>query len=557
MSEPVKLTIIPAGASLKPVLNRRISMLVVFGGTLLAQSPTIRVEGVIVDAVTGVPVEGARVLLVQERPRGVLVVAPDLWRKAALPAQTPPPDAQRMVVETGPDGHFQFIVAAPTGFMIFAYREGYADVVPGRGGPGRFLLGADQHRTDLILKIQPQNSVAGRLLDDETREPIRGLVVRAYIAGPAPHRVPAQSKPSGADGRYGLSALPPGDYLLRVEPPASPSIKPARPDEDLGAVRLSDYLQSWYPGVATAGEALPVKVTGGVPIDGVDFRLKKSPHYVIRARITGGEGNARVTLLRRRYLPLDPPIEFVTSGAFEIGSSFEIAPLVDGTYVLLAEAGALYAQESVTLEGTHADHVELHLRPGVLVTCSIEPSAAQESSIELRPLDRARGKFDIPFSAGEEGVFRSQPLPPGRYVLSLRGNAVVARVHYNNTLAPHGHFHLDPGYDRHHLVITLAERPAAIQANVRQGLRPAAHANVVLVREPVLAESLRDALKEAQSDDDGRVQFDNLAPGTYRLAAFPAEILWRELPELVTQLSSARDLSLAEGEVKQVEVPLN
>ncbi len=548
-------------------MTRRKALLAGISGSLLgAQAETVRVEGTIVDSISAIPVEGARVLLVQQVRPGMLVVAPDLWRKEALPPETPGPDAHRMVVQTGPDGRFSFHVARPTRFMLYAYRDGYADMLPGRGGPGLFAVNDGEHPTGLLLKMVPESLVSGRLLDDETRQPVRGLVVRAYVAGDGPgsavlpRRVPAQSKPADAHGQFSLAGLPAGNYILRAESTESPVIRPARHRESLRDLVLLRHDDLWYPGVSPAIEAETVRIVSGAPTEGLEFRLKRTRSFLIRGKVLGAEGVARVTLLRWGRHPFSPPLEIVTNGEIETNSAFEIEGLGAGQYVLRAEApGGLSAQATMDIVDHHLDDVELLLQRGVAVRGAFKKPPPEGIKIELRPCDRAPGKLDIPLIVDAEGTFRSEALPYGRYLLAIRGSpsrVVRGSVKYNGIPAPHGLFVLDPSFDTHNLAVELAPATAVLRVKVTKGLRPAAHANVVLVQEPVEATTLREALTEIQAGEDGLAEFSGLPAGNYRLAAFPAEIRWRGLPDVVSVLAGSKALTLNEDELRQVEMSL-
>ena len=155
-----------------------------------------------------------------------------------------------------------------------------------------------------------------------------------------------------------------------------------------------------------------------------------------------------------------------------------------------------------------------------------------------------------------EGTFRSEALPYGRYVLAISGartRVALGSVSYNETPATHGHFLLDPSSDTHNLKVDLTPATSVLRVKVTKGFRPAAHANVVLVREPVGVTGLREALTDLQTSEDGLAEFSGLPAGDYRLAAFPAEIRWRELPNVVSVLAASKEVTLTEGELRQVE----
>src|SRR5688572_16381934 len=175
------------------------------------QSPlqTAALSGVVIDATTNRPVEGASVTLRRAEPT------------AMLPFSVP-----RMVTDA--KGRFVFRDLPPgTNYFIDVARFGYASMRYGWAGPdgssalrdiARISLGPGQWLDGIKVSLYRLGAISGRVVD-ERGEPVVGTAVRAFsqrmIAG-RPQPVGGPIAVTDDRGAYRISGLDPARYIVAV-----------------------------------------------------------------------------------------------------------------------------------------------------------------------------------------------------------------------------------------------------------------------------------------------------------------------------------------------------
>ncbi len=194
--------------------------------------------GQVVDAGGGSPIAGAIVTL-QGRSPGPLPPAPG---RGGPPPSLPPAGALtatagRAAVAAGPQramtdpqGRFVF-QQLPKGAYSFSVSlagyvgGGYEQRNP-TGGSSQLTLETDEKLAGIVLRMWKLAAVEGSVTD-ETGDPLVGievLAVRRTIVGGRPSYVPGRTAQTDDRGRYRLSSLLPGEYLVLV--PASMATVP-------------------------------------------------------------------------------------------------------------------------------------------------------------------------------------------------------------------------------------------------------------------------------------------------------------------------------------------
>lgn len=324
------------------------------------QSPSPgAISGLVVDAVTGQPMPGARVSLARTSGGGSVARAiTDSRGRFVFPDLPPAPN-----------------------YFLDAVTFGYASTRYGWSGPGQSLAISDillvpvasgQWVQDIRIPLWKYASVSGRVLD-ERNEPLVGVMVRAYtmksIAG-HPRPVFGGLATTDDQGAYRLTGLHPGEYLVVVPSvqstvlsttPEQPSTQPvgalapsgvsggrgafvSAPGIDVdGRHRLAitnfatppppsgnrgrAYPSTYYPGVHTAADAQTIKVTYSDTITGIDFAVTPVPAVTVSGQLTGYEDEAPTLLLR-----------LMPTGQEGLGFGAEVATTPvdrDGTFTFL------------------------------------------------------------------------------------------------------------------------------------------------------------------------------------------------------------------------------
>ena len=337
------------------------------GGPPLLEAPkgTGAISGVVTDATTGRPVEGAIVGLGVTTGGSIIRTLPR--------------------VSTDPKGRFLFRDLAPsTKYYLRAARVGYAPARFGASGPRipsdrvsdleimvtddivTINVAADQWVSDLQVTLWRLGSITGRVVD-ERGEPVVGVAVRGFSAVP----VAGRSQFVGSDvvttddrGEYRLANLMPGKYAVSVLSvqqtvlDSTPEAAQKRAVGELGrgggsnpglpAVNIDGthrlaisnfatppppsstapraYPAQFYPGAAARSDARLIDIVYGASRGGVDFQLLPVPAVTVSGRLEGA-GDASSLMLR-----------LMPAGSEQLGAGSEAATTVverDGSFTFL------------------------------------------------------------------------------------------------------------------------------------------------------------------------------------------------------------------------------
>jgi hypothetical protein len=161
-----------------------------FSLVLRADNQTFKVEGTVINAVTGRPI-----------PRALV----EWYGQPGL-----------VSVLTRPDGEFS-LGGVPQGRMqVSAQKPGY---FAGRGGapqrPTVFVAGPDSGK--LSIKLWPEAIIWGRVLGKDG-EPLENAMVRVEKPGSSPARMYLRqnSVVTDEDGNFRIAELPPGEYVVAL-----------------------------------------------------------------------------------------------------------------------------------------------------------------------------------------------------------------------------------------------------------------------------------------------------------------------------------------------------
>lgn len=245
--------------------------------------------------------------------------------------------------------------------------------------------------------------------------------------------------PAPYDGRYEVTGLPPGAFVVGVTPQNAGGFggtlnrPPALPVETL------------YPGVAERERAQPVTVFEGVPTEGIDIWLAPAPQrFSIGGRIFWPD-DVEVSNLVIEYGGPDA----IRRGVWYVhdpGGLFTIDGVAQGTYVLLARAetpeGPMVGLASTDVALGPVEDVRLTLRrPGALAGRIVTEGTHSGSLADLRvsavqmlltlsplyPVAAARvsaeGRFDVQHLLGEYTI-QVDGLPAGWRVRRVMHNGV-------------------------------------------------------------------------------------------------------------------------------------
>lgn len=295
-----------------------------------------KVEGVVVNAVTGAGIAGVRVRV--------------------FPVDGGPADGRS--TGTDAEGHFRI-----EGLKDGAYRAIY-DVsgfkrIPAPGNaPPPFAVVSGGPPVRLEIKMQPLGTISGRVMDGNGR-PVPGAAVR-LVRGEMVCAVPVCFAPSqvaktSAHGEYTFKGLEPGAWLVSAVAPATWAPPEARGQERLG------WAETFYPGVADPRLEQTVNVQAGAEQWGIDIKLAAAPVHQIRGRVLGPDGAplAKVTVALRKGFGS------VLTQDTKADGSFEFASVMDDEWDLWAfgeRSGVkLKGAQTVEIKGRDLENFEVRL----------------------------------------------------------------------------------------------------------------------------------------------------------------------------------------------------
>jgi len=564
-----------------------INLLLVFAVSAQFAQPgpeVVAVRGKVVDRLTSLPVAGARVIVARsDRGKGAIIRSAFETQPVAGEQD---PGAARTAVLTGDDGGFRFSLEAPAGFYLFVDAPGYVRPFPGIGPENSYEVSAGGSLPEILVRVDPALSVSGRVVDWETRRPVRGMAVWAQtyrLAGPATALAPAGKTRTREDGRFVLERLAPGDYYLEVRSPLGAKAGEPAPTEDFLGDVLTGYVTTWYPGVGRVQEAVPVKLWEGAPAQEVEMRVRRTEIARIRGRVLGGSQGAEnsevlLALARVEQTLVGRTQEILARGKVHVDSEFEIDGVPPGNYWLTAStydpAGAerQAALLAIEVSSKNQQGLDLLLKKGIRVTGRVRIEGDEHrrdrpalpvdgARLLLRPLLRLipnSKSFVVPIR-GSDGSFSIEGIFPDKYhvrVLGAPAGYAVAKVFYNRAEVRHGLLSFGEAGE-HKLKVLLAPADASVQVSVTDGIRPAVGATVVLVREPVTDDLVLlsgRGYRQAEAGEDGKTLIANLLPGRYRLSAYASGVLWAEDSNLWQRLASGESVIVGAATTVMAEV---
>jgi hypothetical protein len=385
----------------------------------LAQAQSgARIEGVVVDTISGGPVRRA---VVQLRLGG----GPSYSIESADYATA-----------TGPDGSFRFD-RLPAGAYSLSYsRSGYLLPRISTGYSSLSITVAEgQVVKGLRYGLIPQAVVSGRVLDDEG-DPVEGvpvsLLAYRYTSGMRRLTRLGASGTTNDRGEYRVARLPAGKYFLQASPEGiAPGTALLAVAKEPGAPAAT-YAATFYPGAIDAAQAMRVELRAGQEISGVDIQLRRT----VTVRITGGLVGPDGAAMPRANLMLISaqshlPAGFGTS-ADGVGN-FTLNNVRPGSYLLNAFASDS-RNISVPLEVGTTDitgfiaraNPPLSLRGSVTLEDAARNVNLTAVGVNLRSVDS--GMMIASARAEADGAFILENVPPGRYLADVFAGASGAYV---------------------------------------------------------------------------------------------------------------------------------
>ena len=499
----------------------RYAALIFAGLTLHAQPPQpvpqdpdkARLEGHVLNSVTNEPLRKTKLTL--------------RMNAAQDRGNTRQAQAEKLVttyvVTSDAEGKFVFPNVDPGDYQFYAAHPGFADIRLGdNSGPRKpepLLFAKSDRKQNFDIKMIPYGTISGVLVDEEG-DPIRNLIVAAmrwrYTSNGRELRE-ERSATSNDLGEYRIFDLPPGKYLLKINPPRL-RLNSGEPDQL--------YAPVFYPGSLDPARAVVQEITPAQQLRGLNFNLRASHFATIRGQVIAPAGsgiNAGLLTVQDggtsssstgtdkdgkfTFSGIPPGTIYVTGGYTQSGqrydtmvevsvgsediSGLELRPVppmdISGTLRIAGETTIKPPQVSIYLEGPSAGH-------------------NQTNGAAIR----------------DDGALQFHLISAGKYRVTVQGlrNLYIKSIAWGREDITDLPLDLLRGVPANtELSIVLGAHAGQVEGIVTtEKSEPAADATITLV--PTGEHRSRPFYKTISTDSAGHFTIRGIAPGSYKLYAW-------------------------------------
>ena len=548
--------------------------------------PSGRISGRVLTADTGRPIKRARAFIAAAElsgGRGSLTDENGIFDFAELPA-----------------GRYTLTVSK-SGFVSLSYGQ----LRPLQAGTP-LQLGDGQQLKGLEFRLPRGSVIAGHVLDEDG-EPMPGAMVRImryqYLQGNR-QLLPAGTAQTDDKGQYRVWGLMPGDYYVNAVtriadlggrgggPGGGPGggrgggvfiagivggalggnvatlFGGAGDDQDRVA-----YAPTYYPGVGSVNEALPVTVGLSKEVLDIDFNLQ----LVRTSRVSGHVTNPDGTPTTSGNVNLAPdgaaagrgPIGANYGSRIEWDGNFSIGNVPPGRYTLRARGNDTevpqYAAQPLTVSGGELSNVSVVLMPGA----SLSGSVTFQSTQLPVPGDLTQVRITAPaidqFGVGpnpnarvdKDGNFTLEGVPAGAHLIRPNGGV---RGWALKSVTVDGHdvtdtpIDLKSGQRLANVGVVFTDKLSEIDGTVtdQQGTPFTDFTVLAFPTDPSLWRPQSRHIMTARPDQTGKFKIRGLPPAEYYVVTVdPAEQgEWFEPTFLDQHRPAATRLTLGDGDVK-------
>ena len=375
-----------------------------------------------------------------------------------------------MTTKTGNDGAFSFTNLPEGRYRVLASKDGYT----GRQLPsssdlaGAFTqgitvdLGENERASDLQVVIQRSANISGRVIRrDGSAAP--GVQVQLALRGNTGRRVLFDAQTTSQfDGRYEITGLPPGDYLVGAANVAMPTrqgfdVNASTQEERNRAVAAAASMHwSWYPGVPDSEPGNTVTVLEGLNAEGIDIWLTPSQRFYVSGRV---------------FWPVGVSVENITidygdpagtrSGLWLVsdpGGIFTLSGIAPGALTMLVRAdtdqGTLIGMATTEVTVDSVEDVRIVVdRPGlvsgrIVYEGNVAASSRATSLVAQQRLLKVSALYPIPEASIDPSGRFALHSTVGEYEFALEGlgsGLSIKRVLRNGRALPMNRLGVAPG----------------------------------------------------------------------------------------------------------------
>lgn len=534
-------------------------------GSVQRTEPGFSISGVVVNALTGQPVGGARVAI-------------------ALVTQGTEREIDQSV-NTGADGRFSFSALSRGKYSLMATAHGYSLQYFEHHDPyaTAIAVGADLKSANLVFRLEPDAAIDGTVTDDNN-DPVQYAMVRVFQRSTEQglqKTEPLNQSQTDDQGHYHIGHLEPGTYYLavsarpwyaqpsgnaRLYDPSDKELSGASsPQRDATNLDVT-YPLTFYAGALDSGAANPLQLAPGEHAT-ADVSLHAVPSLHLRVHTGSAEsaGLGRMIFPRvwqrlfEGYLDSVPnaPDSWIAPGVIEISG------LAPGHYIVEVPASTAGLEKG----GTRGWYREIDLAGDADINVSDSPGFAGVSGMILFPAhvpahasiqisDAATGEsFHSEINQRGEFGFRSDNVRPGKYQIGLDAAAGYSLVKIAATGATVSGRSVEIGNGATVRISGIATQAAATVTGTatREG-EGFAGAMIVLV--PQDPKNNLPLFRRDQSDSDGTFTLANVVPGQYSIVAIANgwDLEWANPTALQPYLKNPQAVQVSPGGKLDVKV---
>jgi protocatechuate 3,4-dioxygenase beta subunit len=536
-----------------------------------SKTADFKIDGRLMDAVSGQPVAHARVAIATATER----------------------DAFTTMI-TAEDGLFFFAGLKPGKYSLTAQAHGYAIQSFNQHDQysSAVVVGENLNSSGLVFRVGKENTIDGTITD-EAGEPVRGAQITLYQTGTVGGSQGTRARAhvmTNDEGNYHIGHLPPGDYIIAVIAQVWYARRPAprrifyspqtgkndafsfgsnmnadtasannMAEEQPGPLDVA-YPITFFPGVTEPAAAAVVHLTRGEKYV-ASFNVQPVRALHLKIPVPVGQENLMSFALQQQMfdgtvIPVPTRSTRLPSGEFEIEG---IAPghytLTSTTYIP-PEPGArrvAAAQSASTAEiDALGNGVIESSKPTSAVSLKakliFDPGASVTSRSSLQLSDfKTRRNFLERIPENGEVQFR-QNIPPGSYEISINGGGGVGSFIRSITsigARTYGRTLVIKSAATVTLQIMIGKGQGQITGVALRDGQPLA--GVMIVAVPSDPAHNQVLFRRDQSDSDGTFILPAVVPGDYTVLAFDIgwDLQWLK-PEVLKPY-------LAQGETIQVK----
>ena len=373
---------------------------------------------------------------------------------------------RRRTVKTNASGAFSFDELPEGRYRVLASKPGYTSrQLPDPGDPAISFnvgpvvdLAADAQALDVQVTLHRSASIAGRIIrSDGSAAP--NVEVQVALPGSGLGRLILFEARTITqyDGRYEITGLPPGEYLvgaMNVPTPTRQTFDAAKTTQaERAAVNRNVVAAaatahwSWYPGVPDSEPGTPVTLLEGVTVEGIDILLTPSQQFAVSGRVFWPVGVAIESV----------SIDYGDPGGTRSGVSlvadpgglFTLNGIAPGPLTLLARAetdqGPMLGIASTEVSVDSVEDVRIVIdRPGVIAgrivyEGNVPQSSRATSIVGVQKLLKVSAIYPVPESAVDSNGRFELAGTIGEYEFELDGLATglaIRRVTRNGRRLP-------------------------------------------------------------------------------------------------------------------------